>query len=89
MKKSARLVCLLTLVLGVGMACAAEKTQEQTAPTKTKAKTSTPVKYPRGVALNGSITDGPYQLIIITDRSMRNRGQSTVGQVIGAYGARR
>jgi len=87
MMKRATLVCLLTLALGVSLASAAEKSKAQSASTKSKAATR--AKYPASVPLNGAITDGPNQLVIITDVSMQRRGQTTLSQVLGRTGARR
>ena len=46
-------------------------------------------KAPRKVHLDGRITDGPYQLVVISQDTIRNGGYSTLSQVLSRNGLRR
>ncbi len=101
MKASTTILCALALVAGLATA-SADQTSQKDSKTSAKAEKSSSGKTAkqkyqpqtgsrtgRTVYLDGRITDGPYQLIVITQDSIRNSGYSTVSQVLSRNGLRR
>ncbi len=103
MKMSAKILCAAALVAGLATASADQTTTNKsgTTPAKKKAdKTANSNGYsvkirpqtgsyiPRKVHLDGTITDGPYQLVVITEDAIRNSGANNLSQVLSRYGLR-
>lgn len=102
MKTTLKVLCAVALAAGVANA-APEKKKDDQAPTAKESKAKSPVaqtekeKYrpqtgsrvQRTVDLSGRITDGPYQLVIISNEAIKRSGASTVAQVLNSYGVRR
>ncbi len=102
MKASTTILCALALVAGLATA-SADQTSQKDSKTAAKAveksssgkaakkqyQPQTGYKAPRTVHLDGRITDGPYQLIVINQDTIRNGGYSTLSQVLSRNGLRR
>ncbi len=63
--------------------CSKSKTNKQKLETRTGSQTG------RTVDLSGRITDGPYQLVVINEETIRRSGASTLSQVLNRQGVRR
>jgi len=102
MKTTVKVLFALALAGGVANA-APEKKKDDQAPAAKESKAKSPVtqtekeKYrpqtgsrvQRTVDLSGRITDGPYQLVIISGDTIKRSGYSTVSQVLASQGFRR
>jgi len=83
------LVSAALLVAGLAVAKAEQPSQASAKSAPAKVKVQTGSKIPRTVALNGRITDGPYQLVVVTEENIRRSGSSTVLQALTRQGLRR
>lgn len=99
MKTITRIVCALATAGAVAAASAAQaKPEPVAAPAKKAAvvklskkayQPQTGTRIQRTVDLSGHITDGPYQLVVISGEAMRRSGRSTIAGVLAAQGLRR
>lgn len=102
MKTTIILSCALALAAGVATAGTEANKQEAPAksakavakPTatqsgKTTVRLQTGSRFPRGVNLSGRITDGPYQLVVISSEAIRRSGYAQLSGVLGSQNARR
>jgi len=102
MKTTVKVLFALALAAGVAQAAPETKKDDQASASKeSKAKSSvartekgklrpqTGSRVQRTVDLSGRITDGPYQVVIISGDTIRRSGYSTVSQVLASQGFRR
>lgn len=82
-------IIILSVALLVGCLSMASAGQTDTKANSAKAKKSpekitlkTGSKMPRTVTLDGRITDGPYQVVVITSENIRRSGASTLSQAL-------
>jgi len=99
MKTVIGIVC--ALALGVGLVGAApnkaQKSKQDSAPAckakgqakKESVRPQTGSRAQRTVNLSGRITDGPYQLVIISNEAIKRSGYAQVSQVLRSQGVHR
>lgn len=89
--KAIIILTVALLVGGLSVASAGQKdakaksAKDSKAAQKVTLKTGS--KIPRTVKLDGRITDGTYQVVVITSENIRLSGASTVSQVLMRNGA--